>query len=324
MPNTEADSTVAVAVGVLIDERHRVLVARRAAESHQGGLWEFPGGKVERGETAYQALCREFQEEIGITITTASQFLKAKHAYADKIVELDVWRIESYSGNAHGNEGQDIKWVNIDSLHALAFPKANRRIINTLQLPNVYGISSASRYGTQNFLKRLQAKLDEGLALLQIREPGLSEIEVLSLAEQAVKLCHPYNARVLLNGYLECIEDLGADGVHLSMKAARQLTSRPLTDQRLVAVSCHNKQEMDVAYRLDADFAVLSPVLPTNSHPGAPTLGWDTFMELSRSVPVPVYALGGMKQEHIIQAQKLGGLGVAMLGQLWENSLHTS
>jgi len=324
MPNTEADSITSVAVGVLIDERHRVLVAKRTATSHQGGLWEFPGGKIEQGETAYLALCREFQEEISVTITTASPLLKVKHAYADKIVELEVWRIESYSGDVRGNEGQDIKWVNIDSLHASAFPEANRRIINTLQLPNVYGISNVSQYGIQNFLKRLQAKLDEGLALLQIRESGLSEIEVLLLAEQAVKLCHPYNARVLLNGYLERIEDLGVDGVHLSMKAARQLTVRPLTGQGLVAVSCHDKQEMDVARRLDADFVVLSPVLPTNSHPGAATLGWDTFAEITRSVPVPVYALGGMKQEHIVQVQKLGGLGVAMLGQLWESRLHAS
>ena len=123
---------VHVAVGVLLNDNHEVLIALRPVESHQGGLWEFPGGKVEEGESVECALTREFEEELGISVQVCTELTQIKHEYADKSVMLDVWRIEKSSGTPQGREGQVIEWRALSKLRAVDFPKANERIIRIL------------------------------------------------------------------------------------------------------------------------------------------------------------------------------------------------
>ena len=123
---------VHIAVGVLLNDNHEVLIALRPAESHQGGLWEFPGGKVEEGESVECALNREFEEELGISVQVCTELTQIKHEYADKSVMLDVWRIEKFSGIPQGKEGQVIEWRALSKLRAVDFPKANDRIIRIL------------------------------------------------------------------------------------------------------------------------------------------------------------------------------------------------
>lgn len=134
MPNIEPESTsvVHVAVGVIIRDR-RVLISFRAANLHQGGLWEFPGGKIEQGETVLDALRREFAEELGLRVDDATAMLRVAHDYGDKRVLLDVWRITHWEGEPCGLEGQPLQWAAIDSLHELAFPAANEAIVLALQ-----------------------------------------------------------------------------------------------------------------------------------------------------------------------------------------------
>ncbi len=126
--------TVHVAVGVLLNDNREVLIALRPVESHQGGLWEFPGGKVEAGESVQQALNREFEEELGINVQACTPLIQISHEYSDKSVVLDVRRIEKYSGIAKGREGQAIEWRALSDLRAADFPKANERIITALNL----------------------------------------------------------------------------------------------------------------------------------------------------------------------------------------------
>ncbi len=121
-----------IAVGVLLNDNHEVLIALRSAESHQGGLWEFPGGKVEEGESVECALNREFEEELGISVQICTELTQIMHEYADKSVMLDVWRIEKSSGTPQGREGQVIEWRALSKLRAVDFPKANERIIRIL------------------------------------------------------------------------------------------------------------------------------------------------------------------------------------------------
>jgi len=126
------NSTVHVAVGVLLNDDQEVLIALRPAESHQGGLWEFPGGKVEEGESVECALNREFEEELGISVLACTALTQIKHEYSDKLVMLDVWRIEKFSGIPKGREGQVIEWRALSKLRTEDFPKANERIIRAL------------------------------------------------------------------------------------------------------------------------------------------------------------------------------------------------
>jgi len=128
------EPTLQVAVGVLLNDKNEVLVALRPEESHQGGLWEFPGGKVEHGESVEDALKREFNEELGLNILSSSPFMEIRHSYSDKSVMLNVCRIEAYSGIPQGKEGQPIAWRATSELQAEHFPKANERIISALRI----------------------------------------------------------------------------------------------------------------------------------------------------------------------------------------------
>jgi 8-oxo-dGTP diphosphatase len=112
------------------------LIALRPVQSHQGGLWEFPGGKVEEGESVEYALNREFEEELGISVLACTELTQIRHEYIDKPVLLDVWRIEKYSGTPKGREGQVIEWRALSKLRAEDFPKANERIIRVLNGSN--------------------------------------------------------------------------------------------------------------------------------------------------------------------------------------------
>ena len=138
MPNIAPESTSAqrrvhVAVGVISDGDSGILVSRRAEHAHQGGLWEFPGGKVEAGETVQQALHRELLEELAIEVQACEPLLTIVHDYSDKSVLLDVWWVSAFSGEPHGREGQPLRWVAGRDLRNLDFPKANEAIIDVIE-----------------------------------------------------------------------------------------------------------------------------------------------------------------------------------------------
>ncbi|NOU51824.1 8-oxo-dGTP diphosphatase MutT [Pseudoalteromonas sp. JBTF-M23] len=123
---------VHVAVGVIMQQR-KIFVSKRSEHQHQGGLWEFPGGKVELGESVTDALKRELQEEVNIVTHKSQPFMLIEHDYGDKQVCLDIHLVTDFSGEAKGLEGQQCQWVEVDKLHTLDFPAANQGIVTKLQ-----------------------------------------------------------------------------------------------------------------------------------------------------------------------------------------------
>lgn len=121
-----------VAAAILSTNGEELFIARRKKEVHQGGLWEFPGGKKEAGETPLVALNRELQEELGIKAQHAEPLIKLSHDYGDKLVELDVYKVTEFSGEAHGAEGQETRWIKLKDIHQYDFPEANMAIIEAL------------------------------------------------------------------------------------------------------------------------------------------------------------------------------------------------
>ncbi len=113
----------------MFDEAGRVLIARRAAGSHQGGLWEFPGGKLEPPETRYECLIREMLEELGIAVRSAEPLIEVRHRYRDRSVLLDVWWVTNWRGTPLGMERQPIAWVPIEQLEGYDFPAADQPIL---------------------------------------------------------------------------------------------------------------------------------------------------------------------------------------------------
>jgi len=319
MPSTAPDVTP-VAVGIIENAQHQVLVAQRPDYKHQGGKWEFPGGKIHVGEAVPEALARELHEELGITLSAACPLQRVRHVYPDKRVLLDVWRVTDYTGEPHGREGQPLRWVTPQALASLDLPAADLPIVRTLQLPPLYLITDSRRHGKTGMLVLIERALAAGARLLQVREPHMSTDEYTEYARTVTELAHRYDARVLLNADPSLVAACGADGVHLSSHRLMALQERPLSQACLVAASCHDIAELAQASRISVDFAVLSPVLPTTSHPHVAPLGWDGFLRARMHSDAPVYALGGMLPEHLQVARGMGAQGLAMIRGLWEAS----
>ncbi len=297
-----------VAVGVIKNNSGQILISLRDENLHQGGLWEFPGGKIEATESAEQALARELTEELDISIQAASPLITIHHNYPDLTVQLDVFTVESYSGLVKGCEGQPIKWVEPDDLVNYEFPVANRPIITAARLPPFYAILNEA--DPVFLLANLKTILNKGVKLIQARLKTLSVSAVESFLHHAYPLCKSYNAWLLLNSAANNNDSFDADGIHLTSADLLACKRRP-EHKQWVAASCHNQEELRHAEKIGVDFVVLAPILPTPTHPDAKVLGWDRFAELVTQTNLPAYALGGLSQADLLTAQKAGGQGIA-------------
>ncbi len=313
---------VNVAVAVVQRSDGRVLLAERPQGKVSGGFWEFPGGKFEMAEDARGALARELHEEVGLELDTAYPWMTYDHTYDDKIVRLHVFRVLSWHGTPHGREGQRIAWEDPAAIAVAPLLPANGRLLHALNLPSIYAITQARKYGVTDFMARLANALEAGVRLIQVREPWMTSEQLAQFASRVTALARRYQARVLVNGDVAATVRAGADGVHLQAEQLMRLRTPPAIE--FWAASCHSAEELAHAARLHANFVVVSQVLPTPSHPGVPGVGWDRFAALSRNCPVPVYALGGMRFDLLDTAMHHGAHGIALQTEIWQPSRHVA
>ncbi|GAB1233786.1 Nudix family hydrolase [Ferrigenium sp. UT5] len=306
---------VRVAAAVLQRPDGSFLLAQRPAGKIWAGYWEFPGGKLEQGESARDALVRELREELGIEVVTAYPWLTRVFAYPHATVQLNFFRVTAWRGALHPHEGQQFSWQLPGQVAVAPVLPANTPVLRALELPQRYAISNVAELGVEEFLRRLERALQNGLRLVQLREKNLSREALRALALRGVALAHAAGARVLLNGDVELAQEVGADGVQLTSTQLAELSGRPTVEW--CGASCHNAQELRRAEALGCDFALLSPVLATQSHPGAPHLGWDNFALTTAGCALPVYALGGLHQGDLQTAWQHGAHGIALLRQAW-------
>jgi 8-oxo-dGTP diphosphatase len=306
---------VEVSAAVLQRPDGSFLLAQRPPDKIWAGYWEFPGGKIESGETPHHALVRELREELGIDVQTAFPWLTRVFTYPHATVRLNFFRVTAWSGELHPHEGQQFSWQHPAEVQVEPVLPANAPILRALELPTLYAISNTAELGVELFLARLQTKLDTGLRLLQLREKHLARDELRKLALRVVAMAHARGAKVLLNGDVALAQETGVDGVQLTATQLAGLQERPAIDW--CAASCHNAEELRRAEELGCDFALLSPVLPTQSHPGAPHLGWVNFAAIAAGSSIPVYALGGLAHGDIQCAWQHGAHGIALLRQAW-------
>ncbi len=295
-----------------------MLIAQRPKAWHQGGLWEFPGGKVEPGEDGRAGLRRELREELGIEISIAQPLIRFEHRYADRAVLLDCWRVNHWKGEVHGREGQRIAWARPEALDERRFLPADQAIITAARLPALYLIGPDPGPDLDAFLATLDARLGAGLRLFQLRCREIPLARCRVLVREARGLCERHGARLLLNSALGPALADEAHGLHLTSTDLLTLKRRPLGRDRLIAASCHDAREIEHAARLALDFIVLGPVLPTPTHPDARTLGWARFADLVRPAPLPAYALGGLGPAHLPLAWHSGAQGIAAIRGLWD------
>lgn len=310
---------VHVVLAIIINEDHQVLVSRRNQNVHLGGLWEFPGGKVEPGELPFDALKREMHEELGVSISQATPYKKIKHTYTDISVMLDVWQVTAYSGEPRGAEGQIMQWQAIKTLNINKFPQANVGLIQSLQLPDQYMITGYFE-NIKDFELKLQQSLAQGISLVQLRSKFSTQEDYKSLIKISASLCKQYNANLLLNTNIETFNQMGSmsNGLHLSGTRLHACETRPVNEDTLLSVSCHTRADIEKAKQLQANIILLSPVKATTSHPGVKGIGWKTFGELVGEFNRPVYALGGMTPTDLSDAKSSGAQGIAAISSFWK------
>ena len=280
------------------------LLAQRPAGKVYAGYWEFPGGKIEPGEPAQQALARELQEELGIDVRTSYPWITREFVYPHGHVRLNFFRVLEWNGEPHPREDQAIAWQAPQAAMASPMLPANAPVVASLALPHEYAITDAARYGTAIMLCRLEARLQQGLKLVQVREPSLQKRDLFT--QQVIGLAHRYGCKVM-------VKTDGADGRHFTAAELARLEERP--QGGLAAASCHTRAELERAMALGMDFAVVGPVLEKGA---APALGWDGFAELVKGATIPVYAIGGVRRADMENAWRAGAHGLAMIRGSWD------
>ncbi len=304
-----------VAAAVLLRADGAFLLAQRPLQKVYAGYWEFPGGKVQPGESLLQALARELHEELGIHVTRAYPWITQCFTYPHATVRLHFFRVAAWQGEPHGREHQALAWTHAENPAVAPLLPANTQVLAALRLPAEYAVSNASEVGTCVFLEALEQRLAQGLRLVQLRVKTLPAAERERIARAALERCRAHGALLIVNRDLALAQAIGADGVQLSAAQAALMSARPAI--AWVGVSCHSREELMRAQLLQASFAVVGPVRATPTHPDAPTLDWAGFDALVRDTPVPVYAIGGLTRTDLETAWHHGAHGIAMIRGAW-------
>ncbi|HLR12809.1 MAG TPA: thiamine phosphate synthase [Burkholderiaceae bacterium] len=343
-----------VAVGVLERADGKILLNQRPADKPWPGWWELPGGKLETGETAQQALHRELEEELGIRVQRATPWITYTHDYPKTTVRLRFHRVNAWDGTATALEEQTLAWVAPDDAAKLS-PLLPAAIppLRWACLPDKYLITSIGAPDKlPAYLEKLETMLDQGIRLVQFREPqwlaaGGSEDDLYQAFLAVMQRCDDHGAACLLNSVHPVAWREQAHGVHYraadaatavhqlppvgpdhdyAASPARETASagnagypptmaRPgaLRGGQYVAVSAHNAAELAHARELQADFVVIGHVLATPSHPGQQALTWPGFQSLAEQAGLPAFALGGQSLDTLSPARQHGAHGIAAI-----------
>lgn len=288
---------VDVAIAILI-HRGKILVGWREEQQHQGGKHEFPGGKVEQGETPEEACRREIYEEVGIGLKDWHQFDYIHHEYDDIIVNLHLFH--SYVPDELLNLiHQPWAWYTRDQLLHLNFPKANKNIIKRLYWPHLIKIS--------NTLSTVESS--DALLYWRIEEFEPQYIEQLTALDEGQRSSLIMNVDIWRQLSPELEKQIKT--VHLKQSQLMNLHKGDLKVGVRYIAACHDAVSLKQAQQIGCDAVFISPVKPTTTHPEAVALGWERFSDLAQNSQIPVFALGGVHPDDLATAQQHGAYGLA-------------
>ncbi|MFN3965839.1 MAG: Nudix family hydrolase [Silanimonas lenta] len=341
MPPPPAAPPLHVVAAVLRDDRGRVLLARRPAHKTEGGLWEFPGGKVEPGEEAGQALRRELQEELGIEAGPMQPLIRVPVAggvpgapegegsgLPPLRLRLDTWVVAGFQGRPRAREHAELVWAEPAALATYPMPLADHPVRAALTAPEAILVTPGPGEGEAveaGFLRAAEEALARGLRRLHLRLPDARAGQRARLAEALAPRCRAHGAALYVHGDAPLAARLGL-GLHLrhgqlfaadaeALCAAQRAAGLPLS------AACHDAASLRRAEALGVQDLLLGPVAATPTHPGAPVLGWEGFEALRALTALPVYALGGLGPGDLSEARRHGAQGVAGIRGFWPQPL---
>ncbi|WP_415890436.1 Nudix family hydrolase [Neptuniibacter sp. SY11_33] len=312
-----ANKVVHVAAAAIWNSKRELLIAKRPDDKHQGGLWEFPGGKVETGEAVLDALSRELDEELGIRLTQAEKLIEVPYHYPDKSVLLDVYSITGFEGEPWGKEGQPVRWVKLNDLEKYEFPAANKPILNACLLPKTLAITpylSDVQQLEASIVQAIRCGAEGVVLRAPLFEAGtVASDKIIDFINAQIDFAAVRNVFFAVNTTVEVANKLAFEAVHLSGSNLDKLSHRDEFAGRWLGASCHNAEELSEAIVKGVDYVMLSPVQHTQSHPEVEPLGWKVFAELAKSSVVPVFALGGMERSDLALSVENGAQGIAAI-----------
>jgi 8-oxo-dGTP diphosphatase len=307
---TPSGPIVDVVAAAIRDGAGRLLLAQRPAGKHLAGLWEFPGGKREPGESAHEALARELYEELGIDVAASQPLMSLTHHYPGKSVRLQIRGVVDYRGQASGREGQAIDWFTLDAARALPMPAADRPILKLLAVdPRCCIVDSAAEgLVIERVEQAWRSHLEAGGQSLCLLTAGIEGRALEDLVGRCATLARGAGARWLTDAPLDLAMHLQADGVVLDLDHHRHLDARPLPADKVLALRCTDAPDFEHAARLEADLACLAPV--RSKGPVRPDIDWAALDEQIKASPLPVL-LWGAEPGVLARARDLGAFGVA-------------
>ena len=300
--------TIKAVVGVLHNKDQQILIAKRQDHQFMGGFWELPGGKIEHGESPEVAISRELNEELGTIVGKLSLHQTMVYQYTDRIVELSIYNIDNYLNTPKGVEGQEIAWVSVENLNSYKLLPTMKSFINSITLPKQYWITPSSNHQSDEWIRKFDEKIKQGISLIQLRSKTKLDITFI---EELHNKCKHNNINLLLNTVDKSFHEAYCDGWHITTGEMFDLKSRPCANNKLLGASTHDLTEALKAQDLGADFIVISPVQATQTHPDTVPIGWDAAKEVVDKLNIPVYFLGGMTLNDLDKTLKLGAQGIA-------------
>jgi len=301
-----------VAIALIHNQSSDILVQQRAENVHMARLWEFPGGKVELGESPKMALRRELKEELGIAVTQAKFFLSFDYQYPELAIRFHVFVVEAYEHLPTGDEGQLVCWQALADLSLANMPPANQTIVQALQLETRYMIADQAVL-TDQLEQQIETQLAAGIQLIQLRAQTLSKQHYFKLLDSVQDLVAERQVQLILNCPLHWLTAEQWPYLHLSTKQLRLAYAKHQSGERhqYFSASVHNEEELSMANALSLRCILLAPVLKTPTHSECEPLAWAGFQRLSSMSNWPVFALGGMTKDQLAVAQAHGGHGIA-------------
>ncbi len=298
-----------VVAGVLRRPDGAVYAARRRPGGAHGGLWEFPGGKCLPGESHAEALARELAEELGIEVRASEPLISVPWPADAPAITLHGRLISDWAGIPKPREHIDARWWRLQDLPLADMPPADRPIAVTLRLPRLFAITPPDLDVAELFApsQRLDAHVGR---IVQLRLPERIAL-MRACAAAWASACDALGIPLVVNDDVATAAALPGVGVHLREASLLGLDARPLPWGRLVGASCHDAASLRHAWSIGCDYAILSPVFATASHPGATPLGWAAFARAVDRIGLPVYALGGLAPQDLDTARAHGAWGVA-------------
>ncbi|NNF17987.1 MAG: Nudix family hydrolase [Gammaproteobacteria bacterium] len=314
-------SPVHVVAAVLRSAEGHVLIQERPPGKDMSGYWEFPGGKVQPGEAAWDALARELHEELGVTARAGQPLITLHHTYEERSVRLEMWDVEHWRGVAHPRENQTLSWCAVADLDAVRLLPADGPVITALRLPHVHLVTPDLCGSAADFLKTLTATVAaHRLSMVTLRQTVCSDTQYYGLARAVVQALAPLGCDVLLHGNpaerVTWVEEIGAGGFHLCASDPVDTASLERNGHWL-AMSCHTLEQLHRAADAHVDFGLLGPLVSTVSHSGVQPLGWEQFNDLVSEMNFPVYAQGGLRPCDGDRSRAAGAQGISALRGLW-------